>query len=315
MSNGTSSPIPGTPRLSVAICTRNRSALLDQAISSLAKTKTPLSHFEILIVNNGSSDNTEQVIERWQKQLPNLRSVIENEAGLSCARNRALKEAAAPWIAFTDDDVRIPPNWIDEILAEINSSRTDAICGPIELEFESKPEPWLNHKLPRSYLAEFNLGSASRFLNFPETPFGANMAIQKELAIKIGGFSTQLGRRGNSLVSCEEIDFFHRFNAGHYRCFYRSTAKVLHFVERERMTKQFLRKRVFAQGISESLMAQLGPFSLHNEIRKTMLSRIKLLIIHFIRRKFDNFLLWQLEFFRVSGFFYGELTSSRTNNV
>ena len=93
--------------LSIAICTFNRAALLDDALRSFAATDKPSGlPFELLVIDNNSNDSTRSVVEGWatRSEFP-LRYIFEGKQGVSPARNRAVKEATGHWIWYVDDDV------------------------------------------------------------------------------------------------------------------------------------------------------------------------------------------------------------------
>src|SRR5512143_830758 len=99
-------------RLTVAICTWNRSALLEQTLERMTRLVAPSGcTWELLVINNNSTDATESVIARFEARLP-IRGVFETQPGLSNARNRAVREAGGEYVLFTDDDVLVDPDWL-----------------------------------------------------------------------------------------------------------------------------------------------------------------------------------------------------------
>src|SRR5688500_3500637 len=96
-------------QVTVIICTRNRADQLRRTLESAAAVDTP-EHvsWELLVVDNGSTDHTPEVVESFSGRLP-IRRVSEPEAGLSNARNRGVAEAKGDYICWTDDDVLIDP--------------------------------------------------------------------------------------------------------------------------------------------------------------------------------------------------------------
>src|SRR4051812_4932182 len=99
-------------RVTVAICTWNRSALLDRTLTSMRHLVIPEGvEWEILVVNNNCTDDTDDVLSRHFAGLP-LRRVFEPRQGLSNARNAAIDVAAGELICWTDDDVLVDPGWL-----------------------------------------------------------------------------------------------------------------------------------------------------------------------------------------------------------
>ena len=126
--------------LTVAICTYNRCALLEQTLENLTKVNEPTGPWSILVVDNNSSDNTAGVVERYAERL-SIRRVFEPTQGLSKARNRALREVSTDYIVFTDDDVLVAENWLVGLANAIKRyPDAAALGGPIEPWFPCEPD-------------------------------------------------------------------------------------------------------------------------------------------------------------------------------
>src|SRR6476469_8738688 len=98
--------------ISLCICTYNRSKSLQRTLESLVEQNDLDSvALEILIIDNNCTDDTSDVVESFQKKLP-IRRITESCQGLSHARNRAAKEFRGDVLLFTDDDMRLTPNWL-----------------------------------------------------------------------------------------------------------------------------------------------------------------------------------------------------------
>jgi len=103
--------------VSVVVCTRNRADQLGEFLQSAAGlTVPPGLAWELIIVDNGSSDHTAEVVESFASQIP-VRCVREDKAGLSNARNRGVDEAKGDYICWTDDDVKLDPKWLSAYVA------------------------------------------------------------------------------------------------------------------------------------------------------------------------------------------------------
>ena len=102
--------------LTVVVCTRNRCRVLDVCLSAL------LAHargdaFDVLVVDNGSTDGTSEVVARWERRAPCVvRQVVEPRTGLSHARNAGLAASTTAVVAFIDDDARVAANWSAALL-------------------------------------------------------------------------------------------------------------------------------------------------------------------------------------------------------
>ena len=107
-------------KLSVIICTYNRVELLGKCVNSLMTQTARKENYEIIVIDNNSTDNTADLIRKIKIINSNLRYVKEANQGLSYARNRGWKEAKGEYIAYIDDDCKADNNWCKHI-CPINS--------------------------------------------------------------------------------------------------------------------------------------------------------------------------------------------------
>jgi glycosyltransferase involved in cell wall biosynthesis len=266
----------------VTIQTYNHAETLAATLHSLADLRCPAdADYEVLVINNNSSDRTAAVIEEFGAVLgPRLRSVPEPRQGLSHARNLALAAARGDVVCFLDDDAVADAGWL---AAHADVYRTDerivAAAGPIRLRWppgSSRPA-WLPEDL-ESYLSGLDLGPERCVLEYPRHPYGCNMSVRREVAREIGGFSDRLGRRGRCLLSNEERLFFYRIHERGGQVLYIPEAVVYHVIPVERMSKRFFLKRAYAQGVSDLLLRReiaSGPQGLARKAR-TLLGGVKL---------------------------------------
>ncbi len=246
-------PLPS--RVSVVICTRNRSALLDRCLRRIADVATVAGDpaAEILVVDNGSTDDTAAVAERWSSTL-DLRCVSEPRRGLSNARNRAIEEADGEILAFLDDDVLVTDTWLPALRAGFDQWPSCAgLAGRVDLEWTTGRPTWLP-ATRETFFARTELGDDARLLNDGESPVGANMAVRSSVAAEVGAFDARLGYSGTSLLGNEEVDFFRRVRTAGYRVAYHPEATVNHVVDADRATRSYLLRRLYSQGRSDVRM-------------------------------------------------------------
>jgi glycosyltransferase involved in cell wall biosynthesis len=169
--------------VSIAICTLNRAESLRRTLDSLLAMHVPDDlAWEIVVINNGCSDHTDEVIASFAGRLP-IRREVESHRGLSRARNRAIESARGEYILWTDDDVVVDPEWLAAYAAAFRRWPTAAIFGgPIVPKFETPIVEWVGpcKDLLRSPYAARDLGPAPILLSKKEgrIPFGANFAIR-----------------------------------------------------------------------------------------------------------------------------------------
>ena len=238
--------------VSIAVCTLNRAALLDRCLASIARA-VPMVGAEVLVVDNGSTDTTASVAERWSGSLP-LRAVTERRTGLSHARNRALSTARGDVVAFLDDDVLVGDGWLDGVRRAFGRSPgVGVVAGRVALSWPGGRPSWL----PSSrevWFARLDLGDEARTLAADEYPVGANMAVRRSVADVAGRFDPGLGYSGARLLGNEEIDFVDRVRAAGHGVGYEPSMVVDHVVEGDRVSRTYLLRRIYSQGRSDVRM-------------------------------------------------------------
>ncbi len=237
----------------VVICTRNRGAALRRACVSVLDAAPGDLDWELMIVDNASTDDTPEVASALAAEHPGrLRLVQESEIGLSAARNAGVAAARGGVVAFLDDDATVGGSWLVELVAALRSGAM-AAGGPVRPELLGERPRWLGDVfLP--YLSAWDRGSEPHVLTFPEYPRGANVAFRREAFARYGGFATWLGRRGAALLSGEELEMCLRLERGGERVVYVPSAAVDHEVPVDRLTPEWMARRFAAQGLSEAMV-------------------------------------------------------------
>ena len=237
-------------KYTVAICTWNRSRLLPFCVRSVA-AQTAAPEYEILVVDNSSTDGTAAVIRDLMGTTGRMRSVVEPRLGLSHARNRALREAGGDVVAFLDDDAQASPGWLKGLDGAFSADVHVACAGgPVRLDLPA-PLPSRLPSVAPVYFGELDFGGVVRPMTFDERPRGCNFAVRRDVALTLGGFRPELGRIGESLLSGEDDDFLNRVHAAGLQVWWAPGAPVAHTVDPSRMTLRWLLRRAWMQGRSE----------------------------------------------------------------
>lgn len=124
------------PDISIILCTRNGSATIRTMLDSLGRQQTDV-RWELLVVDNGSTDGTWEVLSEYLDALPMQRVRADERAGLGYARNRGVEHSGAPLIAFVDDDDELDRGWISALFAELQ--RSELVGSRFEYERLSEP--------------------------------------------------------------------------------------------------------------------------------------------------------------------------------
>jgi glycosyltransferase involved in cell wall biosynthesis len=242
------------PDSTVVVCTRNRSRRLADACGEMLALDYPAERWELVIVDNRSTDDTLAVARELEASHPGrVRVVEEREVGLSAARNAGLRAARGEIVAFLDDDAFPPPGWLRALAAALGRRGALAAGGPVVPRFEGELPDWFRGRfLP--YLSAWDRGEEAEVLTYNEYPRGTNMAFRREAFERFGEFSTHLGRKGGSLLSGEEVELCLRIERGGGLVLYVPEAGVRHAVAADRVTREWLVARFGAQGRTEAII-------------------------------------------------------------
>ncbi len=193
--------------ISVTLCTRNRSESLWCALAQMTQLVVPpQTDWEVLIVNNASSDDTDAVVAGFRSHLP-VRCVHESRPGLAYARNLAVREARGQYLLWTDDDVLVSPHWLRAYHAAFLRWPDSAVFGgPITPVFLDGPPRWLQRVRDRvgvAYAERVVEDTPGPIIPEAQLPFGANMAVRAAEQHRFL-FDTRLGAQPHSHVLAEE---------------------------------------------------------------------------------------------------------------
>jgi glucosyl-dolichyl phosphate glucuronosyltransferase len=239
--------------ISAIISTYNRAHFLDVLFDSITKQTIAPDRFEVVIVNNNCTDNTEDVCQKFRTENPSVKVFycIETQQGLSYGRNRGIAESKGRIVTFLDDDAFLAPDFFETTLNFFDKhNEINAIGGKILLHYMEKKPSWYNPYLA-SLLGYFNPGDN-------EGPFGkhnyfrgSNMSFRKEIFEKYGDFNTSLGRVGKSLFGNEEKELYFRFKDKGEAMWYVPSAVVYHLVPIERTYSDFVKRQAIGTGASQ----------------------------------------------------------------
>ncbi|MGA7934587.1 MAG: glycosyltransferase [Kovacikia sp.] len=243
------------PLISVVICTYNRAARLSLTLEAMSKQTISASNFEVVVVDNRSTDNTLAICERYQEQLVNFRYIYEPIQGLSKARNTGWKSTQSPYIAYLDDDAIPCEEWIKSILEvfETVQPKPVGVGGPIYPLWEIPKPDWIN-SIAETLFTTLDAGNTPRWFGLNECPWGANVVYRRDALEIAGGFHEQLGRKGQSLLSGEETLLNVTLTSQGERFYYSPQAWVRHWIPKERINPNWLVQRGYWQGRSVALV-------------------------------------------------------------
>ena len=242
--------------LSLIVCTYNRDKFIYSSLQKIAENGFSASGYEIVLVNNNSTDDTEKLCNKFQADYPQVtfRYFAETNQGLSFARNRGIAEAKGDWLVFLDDDAMLCPGYLANLTAYLQKyPDAGAFGGKITPIFESGETPnWLC-SWTYSWVSAIDMGKEVMLFNGGKFPIGANMGISRAAIEKCGKFNTALGRNKKNLMGGEEKDIFNRIKAAGFRIYYFPDAAVEHVIPPQRTTSDFIGRLGAGIGASERL--------------------------------------------------------------
>lgn len=185
--------------LTVVVCTYNRGGLLVECLRSLALQQYSKDKYEVLIIDNNSTDNTEKICKEFVEIESNFRYIKEPKQGLGYARNCGYVNAKANWVAYVDDDAKAHLNYIERALWVIENCHFDCFGGVYNAWYTVKKPKWISNDFGTNR-------SVQNFTGLLEKGYmsGGNMVWKKSVLEKLGGFHTEIGMKGKKISFGEE---------------------------------------------------------------------------------------------------------------
>jgi len=239
--------------VSVVICTYNRAELLAGALRTVCAQTVQRDRYEVIVVDNNSTDDTRAVVDRYARLYPNVRYCLETQVGLSHARNRGWAEAQGDYIAYLDDDVEAPPHWLDVALDVAARIVPPVFGGPTRAFYLDRKPRWYKDRY-----GSVDFGSEIRYLSDSEFLVGCNMCFCKQALVGVGGFDPKLGMAGFAIGYGEdtEIQMRLRKKQPERSIYYDPRLTLNHLVRPEQMTIRWILAAAIAKGRARYWVAQ-----------------------------------------------------------
>jgi glycosyltransferase involved in cell wall biosynthesis len=242
-------------KISIIIATYNRGARLLDTLQSLAAQTLPAAEWEVVAVNNNSSDDTAERFAAFAAAHPglNLRMVDEPRQGLSHARNRGISVAQGAVIAIIDDDEEVNPEFAAAYLDFFERHPEAAMAGGrVVPRYETGRPRWMSRFTERPIAGTLDLGAHEKpFGRADGYPAGGNMAVRREVFERYGLFDTSLGRTGGRLIGGEEKELFARVTAAGEAVWWMPGAVIYHIIPPSKLTPDYFRRLSRGVGASE----------------------------------------------------------------
>jgi len=277
-------------RMTVAICTYNRAERLQNLIEALRQQVCSIP-FEILVVDNNSSDNTQIILASIgsTEGIP-VRFVVEKRQGITFARNRAIQEAAhSQHLLFIDDDEWPLPGLVEAATQALEFDEAECVGGRIKCFFGNKSRPgWLRDDL-LPFLGAVDYGSESFWVVDETTPLWSGNIAYRTAIFKENPhfrFDHRYNRRGEGIGGGSDAIMFQEFLKAGVKMRYRPDMVLLHSIEESRLNRGYFLKRHFISGQKYGQF-QTGdyprtiagiPFFMFSQMMRQCLSTFKLLV-------------------------------------
>ncbi len=272
------------PKLSIVICTYNRAHFLGDTLKSLADQGFPASDYELLLVDNASTDATPTLAQDFASTHADVpfRYVLETRQGLSNARNRGIAEAQGDVVVFLDDDVRLEKSYLNIIQGFYTKHPEVMATGnTIIPEYLFACPSWMSVYLA-PLVGYHRWSQATRPYHGRKFPVGASMAFRKTVFAEVGDFNPALGRTGKVLGGNEEKDLFYRMRALGMSIWFLADAVVYHQIDDRRLTLDYVRRQAIGVGLSERVrLRQKGGVAILGKVWEEGVKTFATLVLSF----------------------------------
>jgi GT2 family glycosyltransferase len=265
---------PEHPDLEVLICTHDRAELLRRVLDSLNACERPAgTAIAVFVVANACADHTATLLRDYVRRadteagarghaalLP-LRWIEDPVPGKSHALNLALPLAAAPLVAFVDDDHRVERGYLAAVVRGAGAEPdAELFCGRILPDWDGTEPNWAHeqgrYRIYPLPVPRFELGSEPRRVEpGTATPGGGNLAVRRFLIERVGPFLLDFGPCGHDLGGAEDIEWVRRALAGGARLHYLPDMLQYHYVDPRRMTMRYVVAKAYERSASTTRLS------------------------------------------------------------
>ena len=246
---------------SIVVCTHNRAALLADCINSLLNQTIKKNRFEIIIVDNNSTDSTETVAKDLLEKHNNIKYLKEQIKGYSAPRNCGWENASGNIVAFIDDDEIAESDWLESIEKAFQIGEKPDIVGGIYLiKYDANPPDWFVESMGGT-----NKNRQKGILNHRKDCYlaGGNIAFKREILDKLNGFSNDFNTKNGIIMMGEDTDICQRARNTGFQLFYDPDIKIYHRMNQNNYDIEIRKKKAEKVGAAARFVLGKLPFLSH----------------------------------------------------
>jgi L-malate glycosyltransferase len=234
--------------ISVVIATRNGSRTLQGVLDAYCRLNAPEGGWNLIVVDNGSTDRSREIITSFQGRLP-LKYLYEEKPGKNSALNTAIAHFDGDLVMFTDDDVFPRPDWLERMRTAADAQISYSLFGGVILPRWEIPAPdWIMEWVALDVVFGLTSPALMEGPTTPDTIWGGNMAVRASVFNRGFRFDASIGPRGANYAQGSETEFVRRLGQHGYTAWHVHNAEVEHFIREFQMQKSWILDRAIRYG-------------------------------------------------------------------
>jgi len=240
---------PIKDQVTIAVCCYNAAHYLPNLIEQLIAQQCSMP-FEILIINNNSTDHTQDLLDSvTATNVQLIRYVNEFNQGIAYARNRAIEESlSSRYLVFIDADEIPEKSWLQSAINVLSDDETDCVGGKISISLSSRPK-WLSDNLLPFY-GEVNYShQAFRIIDISTPIWSGNIAYNTRIFQQGLRFDVRYNRKGNDLGGGEDSMMFRYLLQNNFTLRYEPDMAIMHLIPDEKIRRGYFLKIHFIAGL------------------------------------------------------------------
>jgi glycosyltransferase involved in cell wall biosynthesis len=238
--------------VSIIIPTYNRAHLIGITLESLLNQTYPKDRFEILVVDNNSSDKTAVVVKEWEaKSKGGIKYYFEPRQGSHFARNGIVNSTKGELLYFTDDDMIADENMLFELVDVFKKNhQVGTATGRVIPKWERKPPAWVEKYFENGWLSLLDREEELFISKDDFGVFSCHQAVLKDVFIKAGGYNPDIVN--GEWLGDNETGLNIKIKALGYQFAFSRKSVIYHMIPPSRMTQQYFMNRFANQGNCDS---------------------------------------------------------------